>query len=234
MVKLVHHSDVSRGHGKRANALASSLAGVHPPGAGRRQRRADETRVRLFRCALQLIAERGFSSVTVEQITEAADVGKGTFFNYFESKEHVLGVMAEIQLSKVEEAFSEAELGQRAIQSVLHRLALCLAEEPGRSPSLARAFISSFLASEGVRAIIARKMLEGRKMIAKVVAAGQKRGEINKRLKQEMVAMQLMQACMGTVLLWSLEGAPPLKMRIEDSFQHFWRAVGVSGKGMRP
>src|ERR1039458_2637150 len=78
------------------------LAGgpAHSPGTGRRQRRAAETRLSLFRCALQLFAERGFTSVTVEDITEAADVGKGTFFNYFESKDHVLGVMAEIQLGK--------------------------------------------------------------------------------------------------------------------------------------
>ncbi len=84
----------------------------HLKGMGRRQRRAAETRVRLFRCALQLFAERGFPNVTVEDITEAADVGKGTFFNYFESKDHVLGVMAEIQLGKVREAAALAESGQ--------------------------------------------------------------------------------------------------------------------------
>src|SRR5208337_5199212 len=92
-----------------------------PPVAGRRERRAAETRLRLFRCALQLIAERGFPNVTVEDITEAADVGKGTFFNYFESKEHVLGVMAEIQLGKVREAATLAEHGQQTIQETFHR-----------------------------------------------------------------------------------------------------------------
>jgi AcrR family transcriptional regulator len=61
---------------------------------GRRERRAAETRVRLFRSAMRLFAERGFQNVTVEDITEAADVGKGTFFNYFQSKDQVLGVMA--------------------------------------------------------------------------------------------------------------------------------------------
>jgi AcrR family transcriptional regulator len=195
---------------------------------GRRQRRSAETRLRLFRCALQLFAERGFPSVTVEEITEAADVGKGTFFNYFESKDHVLCVMAEIQLEKVREAISAAIQGKRTIRSVLHRLVLSLAEEPGRSPSLARAFISSFLASESVRTVIELNMQEGRRVIAQVVATGQERGEINPQLKKEKVAIQLLQTCMGTVLVWSLDGTTALKTRIENSFQHFWRAIAIS------
>jgi len=225
---------MSPGHNNRSAALAQALAAgglAKPPGTDRRERRATETRLKLFRCALHLFAERGFSSVTVEEITEAADVGKGTFFNYFESKEHVLGVMAEVQLGKVIEAISAAGQGEQTIHAVLRRLVRRLVEEPGRSPSLARAFISSFLASESVRTVIARNMLEGRRMIAEVVAAGQERGEIDPRLKKEKVAMQLLQACMGTVLLWSLDGAPALKSRIEASFQHFWRAVALSGHG---
>ena len=43
-----------------------------------------------FSRALGLFAERGFMETTVEDVTEAADVGKGTFFNYFPTKEHVL------------------------------------------------------------------------------------------------------------------------------------------------
>jgi len=200
----------------------------HLQGMGRRQRRAAETRVRLFRCALQLFAERGFPNVTVEDITEAADVGKGTFFNYFESKDHVLGVMAEIQLGKVREAVTLTESGKQTIHSVLHCLFLRVAEEPGRSPDLARALISSFLASEGVRGLVDRNMSEGRKMIAQIVAAGQERGEIDPRLKKEKVALQLQQAFMGTLLLWSLQGQPALATWIEESFQHFWRGIAIS------
>jgi len=196
-------------------------------GMGRRQRRAAETRLRLFRCALQLFAERGFPNVTLEDITEAADVGKGTFFNYFESKDHVLGVMAEIQLGKVREAVTLAESGKRTIYSVLHRLFRRVAEEPGRSPDLARALISSFLASARVRDLVDRNLREGRKMVAQVVAAGQKRGEIDSRLKKERIAIQLQQAFMGTLLLWSLQGQPALEAWIEGSFQHFWRAIAI-------
>jgi len=213
---------------KPVGPVAASPSSPHPQPLGRRQRRAAETRIRLFRCALQLFAERGFQNVTVEDITEAADVGKGTFFNYFETKDHVLGVMAEIQLGKVAEALSLADESDRPIHSVLHRLFLRAAEEPGRSPDLARALISSFLASAGVRKLIARNMKEGCGMIAEVVAAGQKRGEIDPRLKKGKVAIQVLQAFMGTVLFWSLHEQPPLKTWIEDSFQHFWRSIAVS------
>src|ERR1039457_3065145 len=107
----------------RSTDLIEALASENLPhlqGMGRRQRRAAETRLRLFRCALQLFAERGFPNVTVEDITQAADVGKGTFFNYFESKDRVLGVMAEIQLGKVKQALARAASGERSIYSVLH------------------------------------------------------------------------------------------------------------------
>jgi AcrR family transcriptional regulator len=197
---------------------------------GRRQRRAAETRLRLFRSALQLFAQRGFQNVTVEDITEAADVGKGTFFNYFQTKDHVLGVMAEIQLGKVAEALALAADGKQKIHFVFHHLFHRAAEEPGRSPDLARALISSFLASAGVRKIIAHNMKNGRRMAAQIVAAGQKRGEIDPRLNKEKVAIQVLQAFMGTVLFWSLHEQPPLKVWIEDSFQHFWRSIAVSPK----
>src|ERR1039457_3404564 len=128
---------MSNSHPKRENAMVEALVGVSAAqthGMGRRERRAAETRLCLFRTALQLFADRGLSNVTVEDITEAADVGKGTFFNYFESKDHVLGVMAEIQLGKVRESVTLAESGKQTIRSVLHRLFLRVAEEPGRSP----------------------------------------------------------------------------------------------------
>ena len=204
-----------------------------PTGRGRRERRAAETRLRLFRCALHLFAERGFSNVTVEEITEAADVGKGTFFNYFESKDAVLGVMAELQLGRVAEALAEAEAGKQPIRSVLHRLFLRLAEEPGVSPNLARTLISFFLANEPVRQIVERQLTLGREMVARIVAAGQKRKEIAPRLDEKEVAFQLQQSLLGAVVLWSLTGEPALAVRVEESFQHYWRAITLSAEEQR-
>src|SRR5271154_6346541 len=63
---------------------------THPVAAddrGRRDRKKQATRRALRFAALELVAERGFAHVTVEDISEAADVATRTFFNYFPTKE---------------------------------------------------------------------------------------------------------------------------------------------------
>jgi AcrR family transcriptional regulator len=201
-----------------------------PKTSTRRARKARETRVRLFRTALQLFADRGFPNVTVEDITDAADVGKGTFFNYFDSKEHVLGVMTEVQLAHVDEAVQASLAGKRSIQSVLHRLFLHLAQEPGRSPHLARTFVASFLASDAVRGVVQLRLAEGRTAVAKVFAEGQSRGEIDRKLNCADLALQVQQTLLGTMMLWSLYGEPELAVRVENSFRLFWRAIAAPGR----
>ena len=57
---------------------------------GRRERKKRETRAALIAAALRLAVEKGPDNVTVEEISEAADVSVRTFFNYFSHKEHAI------------------------------------------------------------------------------------------------------------------------------------------------
>lgn len=118
---------------------------------GRRERRKAETRERLFRAAMRLFAERGFSKTTTESITEAADVGQGTFFNYFPSKHHVLTVLSEKQIEKVTAARRDAVAGKTSVRGVLHGLMHAIAEEPGRSQALTRSLFTTFISNDQVR-----------------------------------------------------------------------------------
>ena len=59
--------------------------------SSRWEQRKERTHRRLLVEAERLFRSQGFDAVTVEEIAVAADVAKGTFFNYFESKENLLG-----------------------------------------------------------------------------------------------------------------------------------------------
>lgn len=52
-------------------------------------RRKRETRLRLMRAAFRLFGERGVDAVAINEVTEAADVGFGSFYNHFPSKEAI-------------------------------------------------------------------------------------------------------------------------------------------------
>lgn len=52
----------------------------------RSERRKQRTRSALMNAAQVLVRKRGYDNITIQDITDAADVGLGTFYNYFESK----------------------------------------------------------------------------------------------------------------------------------------------------
>ena len=89
----------------------------------RRERKKEETKERIFNTAMKLFKSRGFEETTIDDITEKADVAKGTFFNYFPKKESVLRYLSEQWLEEVEDKL-EAELkgdtppsGERLIEA---------------------------------------------------------------------------------------------------------------------
>ncbi len=55
-----------------------------------RDRKAKETRSRIARTALELFISQGYTETTLDQIAEAADVGRRTIFDHFPSKEAIL------------------------------------------------------------------------------------------------------------------------------------------------
>jgi AcrR family transcriptional regulator len=78
---------------------------------GRRERRKLEARRRLMDAARQLIAEQGDAELRIADLTSTADLGFGTFYNHFESKEAIYAAL----LDWVFEGFAnamEAVLGE--------------------------------------------------------------------------------------------------------------------------
>jgi len=79
-----------------------------PIPVGRRERRKQEVHSRLYEAARLLFNQQGYDATTVEQIAEAADCAPATFFNHFQNKQTVLGLMTSEVVSHLQQML-EAE-----------------------------------------------------------------------------------------------------------------------------
>lgn len=124
--------------------MSAPTAEKDSPPVGRRERKAAETRERIFGAAIELFAQRGLHEVTVEQITDRADVGKGTFFNYFSSKEEVLAYFGASQVERLADAEARGEIRGTPRDRIMQVTAL-LASNPALTQDLARALLVAYL-----------------------------------------------------------------------------------------
>jgi AcrR family transcriptional regulator len=58
--------------------------------ATRNDRRRQHTRSKLIRAAAALVLEKGYDSISVQDITDRADLGRGTFYIHFRDKEDIV------------------------------------------------------------------------------------------------------------------------------------------------
>ena len=196
-----------------------------PAAGSRRERRSAELRERLFRSALSLFASKGYAETTVWDITEAADVGKGTFFNYFPSKEHILMAFGEMQLGRLEAVVCEAEQSDLPMRDVMRMLVMRMTEEPIRQPAIVRALLQANLSSVPVRGEMVRIHDRNRALLGRLIRHGQERGEIRNDLPAEEIAQVWRQTIFGTLMFWSLTGDATLTARIETAIRLLWEGI---------
>jgi AcrR family transcriptional regulator len=212
-------------HSKNASTVLRSSTS----NPSRRERRSAEIRERLFNASLRLFAQKGFAETTVEDITEAADVGKGTFFNYFPSKDHILLAFGEMQFCKLEAAIELARQTGEPMPEFLRSLGVRMTQEPTRNPAIIRALLQGYLSTNPVRAAMMDLQRRVHDLHTQMIQLGQERGEIRNDLPAAEIAQVFRQTIFGTLLIWSLYGDATLHSRIETAFNLLWSGMAPRG-----
>jgi len=91
-------------------------------GKNRLQKRAKRTRKKLKEAALDVFSEKSVDAATVEEITEKADLGKGTLYQHFEDKEEIIITLVEEAVEHLIERIRAYDSAPESLEDMLEHL----------------------------------------------------------------------------------------------------------------
>lgn len=148
----------------------------------------------LTKQSILLFEKKGFSSTSIQDITNAMNVTKGTFYYYFSSKEQLLmDIHDEYITDLIERQFKISEDELLTQKDKLAEIIFMLINDiPNNGPS-ARVFFREMrhLVSEN-RKKIKLKREEFRLNIEEVISEGIAKGEFQESLKADMIAFAVL------------------------------------------
>ena len=94
----------------------------------KRQKSAVETKRKLVSAGLELIKEKGFDAINVEDITRKAGVAKGTFYVYFKRKEDIVLAISRVPFGEIADELEKMESMQiiEKLGHYFHRFMECV------------------------------------------------------------------------------------------------------------
>lgn len=184
-------------------------------------------REKIVQAGLDLFHRAGFNATSVEDITDLADVPKGSFYNHFKSKEE----LAVEVVDRYVEGQSAAVLADTALPPVtrLKRRFAARAETFARFGYKRGCLLGNFSSELADHSARVRPRLEAAfdgwlKELAGVIREAQEAGEVDSKAKPEQLASFLLSAFEGALLRARAANDPaPLKDFASVGFSHLIR-----------
>ncbi|MGA3346114.1 MAG: TetR/AcrR family transcriptional regulator [Terracidiphilus sp.] len=194
----------------------------------RRERKKIAARAQILSTAINLFSRRGLDAVTIEEIAAAADVGKGTIYNYFATKEDiVVAFMADLE-ARMAPKIARFKPGERPVHRVLADYILLhfRLKEPYH------AFVRVFLAQMFIdTARFIPYMVEMQKYVdpplQSLFSALAERRALRSDIDLPQLIMSFKTMHLGLTALWAVEG-PPFKQTyqvVRQQMQFFTQGI---------
>jgi len=180
---------------------------------GKREQGKVERKERLYEAALNLFRGQGYEMTTVDQITRQAGLAKGTFFNYFPTKDAVLRYMGAREVGRLGAATLSIN-GTSSSVGKLKRLMGALAASLERDRDLV-----CLIFREGVTVADLMAGDAGgfslQPMAALLIRQAQRQNEINPGLDPDILAAALDALYLQQLIRWCESSKPyPLAERL--------------------
>jgi len=182
-----------------ASIESSSIHAVAVAPVSRRERKKGRTRADIYNAAMTLFLRRGFDSVTIDDICNAADVARATFFLHFPAKEALLIEYGE----RANDELAAAIATYRGSATATIRMALkMLAERAARHPDVVRLVMREVMARPRVLSEHHESTVDLVNLLAAVIRRGQQAGEFRRRTKPTVAALTACATFFALIYTW--------------------------------
>ena len=154
------------------------------------KRNSRNTRGRIVSAAWQLFYEQGYEHTTVEEIIEASETSKGSFYHYFDGKDALLSTLSDLFDEKYEALQETMDPEMPALDQLLFlNSELFRTIENSVSLELLARLLSTQLVTAGSKHLLDHRRTYYR-LLRKIITRGQERGELSARQNvSEMVKL---------------------------------------------
>jgi AcrR family transcriptional regulator len=182
---------------------------VRKPSSSRRERKKSAIRERIIAKGVELFSRHGIADVTVDQIAEAADIGKGTIYNYFHSKEDIVVAFMVNLEREVQKALARIITSQRPADATLSAFIVRQFRMKARYHSFVRVFLTQmFLHTEQFFPYMVEMQKAIDPPLEKLFGRLQQRGAIRGDVQLPDLIMIFKTIHLGLTALWAVEGPP--------------------------
>ena len=143
------------------------------------KKNARNTRSRIVNAAWKLFYEQGYEDTTVEEIIEVSHTSKGSFYQYFDGKDALLGTLSSLFDEKYQELSLQMDLESDAMEKLLFLNSELFAMIENRvSVELLARLLSTQLVTNGEKHLLDRNRTYY-KLLRKIISEGVEAGELN-------------------------------------------------------
>lgn len=155
---------------------------------GLRNRKKLQARQTILNVAAEQFKRHGFANTSIADIMQAANLGVGTFYNYFGSKEEVLLTLAKNLRENVEAEISLAGEVNQSSAELLERCCVCTARLIDENRFILPLFISASGHSDKPEQISHSLSPGFRELFEDIILRGQQRGEFRSDVPANIIS----------------------------------------------
>jgi AcrR family transcriptional regulator len=197
----------------------------------RRDRKKRETRDRIVSVALDLFTRRGIDACTIDDIAARADIGKGTIYNYFRTKEDIIiAFMVDVERG-LQDKLAAQTPRRGSAASVLTKYIEFHFKLKEQHHAFVRVLLAQMCGKAGsgaawiqeVQAFIDPPLID-------IFTDLRRRGVLRPDLQMPAVVQAFKVMHLGLTILWALEGPPwrYIGMAVENQVRLFCSGIEVN------